>query len=240
MSTFAKRMITLLAVCLLACGLCLAAATAAIVAAASEELDPSRSCSLSIVFREDGGPVRGGDLTLFRVGEVTGSGDSLRYTLTKQFAGSGVALAELSNDSLAKILAEYALQQRIEGETQDIGDDGIAHYDGLTVGVYLVVQFNAAEGYYPIRPFLISLPSTEQEQYVYDVEAAPKVEPIKGGGPDDSSGGSSDNSSDSSDDSSLPQSGQLQWPIPILTVVGLVLIVCGWLLVFGIRNRRSS
>lgn len=229
MSTFAKIFSLLLAVCLTACGLCLAAS------AAEDEIDPARPCSLSILPHEGYTPITDGDLTLFRVGELDGSGSTLRYVLTGQFAGSDVSLENLGDDDAAsaKALADYAEQQHLEGDTREIGDNG-ARYEGLTVGVYLVIQKNPAEGYYPIEPFLISLPAVEDERYVYDVAAAPKAAPKKGDVSDDSSESSTESSED------LPKTGQLKWPIPVLIISGLVFIVFGLLIALGARRRNSQ
>lgn len=57
----------------------------------------------------------------------------------------------------------------------EISDLGVAEFDDLEVGLYLVVQTTAAENYNVINPFLVSVPIQENGSYVYDVDALPKV-----------------------------------------------------------------
>lgn len=232
MSTLTKMISFLLVVCLSVCGLCLAAA------AESEEIDFSRLCNLSIVMRDEEKPICGGDLTLFRVGEFEGNGSTVHYVLTEQFADSGVDLTASDLVPAVQPLADYAESHNYEGTTYEVGDDGMAHCKDLAVGLYLVIQKNPAEGYYPVKPFLVHLPALYDGHYLYDYKALPKVAPEKVETSDDSS--ESSESSDDSSDISVPQTGQLQWPIPILFTVGFVLIVLGLMLIISLRHRRSS
>lgn len=41
-------------------------------------------------------------------------------------------------------------------------------------------------------------------------------------------------------DPKLPQTGQLNWPIPAITIAGLVLFVTGWILCFGRKRERNE
>ena len=88
-----------------------------------------------------------------------------------------------------------------------------------------------------MEPFLVSVPMEENGSYIYDVDASPKVElaklPVEPSKPEQPElpGGSK-----------LPQTGQLNWLIPLLVVSGLCLLSAGWLLLFGKRksDRREA
>ena len=59
------------------------------------------------------------------------------------------------------------------------GNDGVAEFDALSYGVYLVVQIDAsgvAEKYETMPPFLINVPQFTDDGVVYDVVATPKPE----------------------------------------------------------------
>lgn len=96
---------------------------------------------------------------------------------------------------------------------------GIAVFGDLKAGLYLIVQKQAAEGYDAIQPFLVTVPIMENGQYVYDVNAHPKV------------GTASRKTTQTPPTqevlSALPQTGQLNWPVPVLAVTGAVLVAAG-------------
>lgn len=96
---------------------------------------------------------------------------------------------------------------------------GIAVFGDLKAGLYLIVQKQAAEGYDAIQPFLVTVPIMENGQYVYDVDAHPKA------------GTSSRKATQTPPTqevlSALPQTGQLNWPVPVLAVTGAVLVAAG-------------
>lgn len=110
-------------------------------------------------------------------------------------------------------------------------------FTNLELGLYLLVQDVAAEGCIKMEPFLVSVPMEENGGYLYDVDASPKVElaklPVEPSKPEQPElpGGSK-----------LPQTGQLNWPIPLLVMSGLCLLSAGWLLRFGKRksDRREA
>ena len=91
-------------------------------------------------------------------------------------------------------------------------------------GLYLLVQYKAAEGYEAAAPFLVSVPMNEDGTYIYDVDASPKVELTKAPQP---------TPTPTPKPPTLAQTGQLNWPVPVLAIIGLCLFSLGWLLRFG-------
>ena len=109
--------------------------------------------------------------------------------------------------------------QNAQAVTKTVNDSGIAVFGDLKAGLYLIVQKQAAEGYDAIQPFLVTVPIMENGQYVYDVDAHPKA------------GTSSRKTTQTPPTqevlSALPQTGQLNWPVPVLAVTGAVLVAAG-------------
>lgn len=62
------------------------------------------------------------------------------------------------------------------GLTRTISGDGAIDFDNLDLGLYLLVQNQAAEGYLKAAPFLVSMPMMEDGTYIYDVIANTKIE----------------------------------------------------------------
>lgn len=252
---------------------------------ALEVVDLSRTGSIkvSLYDSETSEAVGGGTLTLYRVAKVQKDNANLSFVYTNGFEDCGVELGDLSEGELAGRLAEK-IAATAESTTVEISDLGVAEFDDLEVGLYLVVQTTAAENYNVINPFLVSVPIQENGSYVYDVDALPKVgtaakktpeppdtpdtpdTPDKpeeenpntpvAPGPDNPDGwvlGANGekiylNPEAPSPDNpnghvmgahGLPQTGQLNWPIPVLAVTGAVLVAAGIKLKKGTRKDEK-
>lgn len=166
------------AVLLLALSICVPA-----FAADTEGKSDERKGSISVTLTERGEKdeaVAGATLILHCVGEMKDEGYNFAFALTPEFEGSGVNLSDLNAEGLAKVLAKYAAVNDIDGTTIKTNDNGFALFDGLAPKLYLVMQERGASGYYPIAPFLVSLPMTSEDgrELIYDIDASPKVEPV--------------------------------------------------------------
>lgn len=190
------------------------------VALAHEVPNLSKTGSLNITMRFDGEAVPGGTLTLYRVGEVNGN---YGFVPTGDFADCGYSLDKVNSVTLAKALAHLA--KNFEGVTKTIGDNGKVTFDNLELGLYLLVQQTAAEGYNAAAPFLVTVPMFENGEYVYEVDASPKVELEKK--PE-----VTPTPKPSDPNPNLPQTGQMNWPVPVLAISGVCLFTAGWLLRF--------
>lgn len=227
---FVKRLSTLL----LALSL---GAAVALPAYAHEVPDPSRTGSIRFSMLYDGSAVGGGSLTLHRVGDVAEEDGNYTFTLTEAYAASGADLTDLTDTALAAGLADYTTANGIAGEGVTIGSDGTAAADGLALGLYLVMQDQPAEGYEPIAPFLVSVPMWDETAgaYLYTVDAAPKLggltktPPAATPAPAKPDAGDPDTVTTTAA-ATLPQTGQLNWPVPVLTLAGLLLMLAGWYL----------
>lgn len=189
--------------------------------------DLSRTGTLNITMRFDGAQVGGGTLTAYRAGEIREDGGSYSFVTTGRFTESGEVLWEIDSARLAEDLAAFAEEKELAGVTKNIGSDGKVQFENLESGLYLMVQQTAADGYSKAAPFLVSVPMLEDGAYVYDVDASPKVELEKV---------PATNPPSSSTDSKLPQTGQLNWPVPVMATAGVGLFTCGWV----IRFRRGK
>ena len=160
--------VLLLMLCLLVWG--------AVPVLAAETVDETRIGSIKVLLcdTETAAPLRGGELTLYRVASVSKNGADMSFTYTNGFENCGIALDNVSESTLASRLAEK-VAPNAQAVTKTVNDSGIAVFDDLKTGLYLIVQKQAAEGYDAIQPFLVTVPIMENGQYVYDVDAHPKA-----------------------------------------------------------------
>lgn len=144
-----------------------------------------------------------GEITFSHAGTPVSGG----YRLDESFGGGFIKEEDIYSPALAQWLAETA-----EGGTPRILDaDGSAEFFQLEEGLYLVIQTETQNGYYPIEPFLIALPYEGQ----WDIQANPKTERIE---------------------TEAPHTGQN--PLPFLGAGGMLLSGAGLILCFRKRKQR--
>ena len=162
-------------------------------------------------------PVTGAVWRLYQVASLQGND----YVLTPAFAASGVDARDLQSAD-AKQLAAYA--EKLEGQDQSADSSGCVQFSNLALGAYLLVQIDGQDAYSIAEPFLVCVPMTSADgsALIYDIDASPKVTakpvPTPVPTPTPTPAGPK-----------LPQTGQLNWPIPVLAVSGMTIFVAGFL-----------
>ena len=244
----------LLAMCLVVC-----CALPAFATSANIVLGRLGSLHVRLYDTHNDAPLRGGELTLYQVASVKRTNGNLYFDYTGDFAGCDVVLGDLSDSTLADRLVKYLPAVPAIAAQQDVNEEGYADITKLPQGLYLVVQTEASHGYEAIKPFLVSIPLRDGDNWIYDVDATPKVgatipetpdipdtpvtpdspdNPVSPGNPDNPvSPENPDNpvSPSNPDKPVLPQTGQLNWPVPVLACSGVLLFAAGWVL-----NRQGK
>ncbi len=203
---------------------------------ATESLDLERKCSLTLTMQWEGEKLSGGSLTICRVGQAVFADGAWTFLPIPELEESGVSLDHLNDTQLPNQLRQLAQEKQIPAHSSPI-QDGKAVFPDLTAGLYLVTQEDAGEGFSPISPFLISLPRWENEAYVYDLVAQPKVapEPL----PTEPSQPTEPTEPTEPPGPELPQTGMLNWPVPVMAAAGLTLFALGWYLRYGKKMRHE-
>ena len=175
----------------------------------------------------------GGDLVLYKVADVKEKEDgNEQYVLTAAFAGvtgaqdkindqKGIDDKSLPGKFAAVISGANPLDSK-KAET-----DSTITFSVKDRGLYLIVQNNAAKGYYKIDPFLVSVPGPDKKM---NVKASPKMELDKV--PE-----TTPPVTPPKTPTKLPQTGQLWWPVPVMSLCGLVLIAAG---IYMRRRNRAD
>lgn len=212
-------------------------------AAVTEMPDLSRTGSIRLTISFQDHPIGGGDLTLYQIATVreengfffTPVAGLEEFTFTEQ---------ELADTGLPARALTRVHELGLSGQTKQIGEDGVVQFEDLPLGLYLLEQKTGAPGFTRISPFLVSIPMQDGDGLIYDIDASPKPEPID---PSSDSLETTNYSSETTEPSgpenpsgpNLPQTGQLNWPIPVLVVLGSFCLLLGlWLLRAGKKDRR--
>lgn len=218
-----KRMLSLLAVLLL---LCLPT-----TAFAHEVPDLSRTGSIEITMMLGEETIPGGALVCTRVGDIAGEDGNYAF---RRLDGEPVeeVSAQETAQSMADFVEAYQAAHAVVTEEKNVGQDGKVKFDALEPGLYLISQKNPPSGYYAVSPFLVGVPNNEDGHYVYDVTIRAKTEPEKAPVTPPAE-------PEKPDEPTLPQTGQLTWPIPVLTAAGLLLLAVGYALRKGKSHHEA-
>lgn len=183
--------------------------------------------------------VKNANIRLYRVGEATTEDYNLKFVPTGAFADCGVDLSNLSDGDMAAALAQYAKDNGITPDmTGKTDKNGVVSFAVEQSGMYLVVQKGfsnkSSAKYSEIQPFVVTIPMINENgtDWVYDIEAQPKVNPLPTPKPT--------KKPTDLPEGNLPQTGMLRWPVPVLGVGGLVLFSVGWALFFGKKKADKD
>jgi len=203
---------------------------------AAEPLDLNRKGMLTFVMEWEGEQLDSGSLSVCRVGELADNEGNWSFTLIPELRESGISLEDLEDPELAKEIARQAYETNLPAITEPIRE-GKSVFADLELGLYLVTQTEACEELAPIHPFLICIPRKVDGVHVYSLTAKPKLspEPL----PTDPTEPPETEPSKPSEPS-LPQTGQLNWPVPVMAVSGVALLMLGFYLCFGKKERHES
>lgn len=111
--------------------------------------------------------VTNGAVKLYQVAQQGPEG----YLVSDSFGGGLVKPEDALSSSLAQWLAQTAEDG---GITRLLDADGCAEFSRLPDGLYLVVQSEKMDGFYPFEPFLVTIPMDGER----DIQVSPPVFPI--------------------------------------------------------------
>lgn len=149
-------------------------------------------------------PVIHGAVTLYQVGVKVEDG----YRITEGFGGGIVRQEGADSDKLAQWLAESAGEA---GMPMLLDADGAAVFSELEEGLYMLIQTERTDGFYPIYPVLLTIP----DNGAWDVQIQREPVPVV---------------------TELPKTGQS--PAPFLGVLGMIFSSMG-LLLCAVKNRKQ-
>ena len=177
--------------------------------------------------------VKNAKIELYRVGDPVIIDSNLHFELSADFAGSGLSVDDLNSAGLADSFAAYAKGMKLTPYAAAVTDEnGVVVFGDLPVGLYMIRQNGFTKKMYftQITPFLVSMPMTNEEGTGWDyfIEASPKVNTVAKPTPSPAP--------TATPDPTLPQTGMLRWPIPVLGISGLLLFSLGWAMCFMKRK----
>lgn len=231
--------------------------TAAVRAAEPADLDLTRTGAIELTLTDaSGATVSGGAVTVYEVAELYLNDGNMAYEYTQSFADCKATL-DVTDTSLAATLVEYVNSNSISGEEKSIEDGGKVSFTNLELGLYLIVQTTESENYETISPFVVTVPIENNGVWDYTVDASPKVgtvtpteeeteppteeetEPETSTETEQETEPETTTTTTTTSTPTLPQTGQLNWPIPLLAAGGCLFLILGRCLSHT-KNKKNS
>ena len=142
----------------------------------AQDFDPEKTGCISVTLTEQykKEPIVGAELSVYYVATVRrNTNGNLSYKYTDTFQDSGIDIAD---PALATKLEAFVLEHNVPSVKITTNENGTATCKDLALGLYFIRQVSAKEGFAPCTPFVVTLPGTNADGYVYEVNASPKTE----------------------------------------------------------------
>lgn len=201
---------------------------------------------------DSGENVPGGTVIAEKVGKVVVvDGGNYYFEPVDELKDSGISFEDVASPDLAVELAKYIADNKIALTTvrEEVSGDGFVAFPDLSIGLWLFENTEPAEDYELFSPFVVTVPYMNDETglYEYEIDATPKVgvkkivttpTPSITVTPTPSTVTPSTatprpSTARPTPKPTLPQTGQLWWPVPVLAIAGAAFVLFGWL------RRRS-
>ncbi len=161
------------------CFLLLLCIGTALPVSASGAVDWERTGSVSVTLKDEDIAVSDAEITLYKVADAGSLNSNLHFTFTDAFADFGGTPEELQSKEKIQSLTDYAAEQNVNGKTLHTDENGSVCFSNLSLGLYLAVQTGSVPGYSDCSPFLVSVPSEADNEWIYDIDATPKTDIVR-------------------------------------------------------------
>lgn len=176
--------------------------------------------SIRFEFSVDGKAMESGSLLVIQVAQYNENGT---YIWTDAFTDCGLSPEDLSEKDAVQLLADHAANYSGPFWVVSADGSGSATMEQLELGLYLVLQNELFDNRYEVLPYVLAVPSWDADEPNCDVVSIPKISARPFPSPPTPP--------------SIPKTGQLNWPIPVLLLCGSVLVLLGVLLRKKSRNE---
>jgi len=189
--------------------------------AVKQEIDTSKTGTLTVTMECSHGYRSGGTVELYYVATVDLRNNEYAFDYTEAFKDCPLSTDNISDGLEADKFYAYLTDAGIEGERAAL-TDGVAVYSNLPTGLYLVVQAETDSGFSKALTFFVTIPVADGDNWNYNVDASPKVEIEH---------------TDIPTPPGIPETGQLKWPVPVMALSGLLLTAIGFIILKRNKSR---
>ena len=140
-------------------------------------VDFSRKGSITVtLINEEVNYVEGANIKIYKLADAYSNNSNLDFDYHEDLKVCENAIKEnkFNNETL-----ECIYNSSVESKELTTNSKGKVIFEGLGLGLYLIEQTNKVDGYSKIEPFLMYIPVNENNGWIYEVDAEPKVDIIR-------------------------------------------------------------
>lgn len=143
------------------------------------DLSKKGSLSITLINEEYNEKVTGAEIEVIKVGTVGIQNNNLSYSLVSELSNCNISLSNILDESLKGKIVNCVNSNNYNGSVGTTDESGNVKYNDLDLGLYLIRQNNILDGYSAIESYLITIPTLNDNLWVYDIDSVPKTEIIK-------------------------------------------------------------
>lgn len=138
-----------------------------------DEVDLSKKGEIDITLSIDDNFLSNVEITIYKVASANIKNNNLVFEYNKELNNSieNIDKGILTNNEL-----ECILNANLKSISKKSDNKGNVVFEGLDLGLYLVVQSNDIDNYSKIKPFLLKIPTVSDKVWTYSISATPKIE----------------------------------------------------------------
>ena len=143
------------------------------------DLSKKGSLSITLINEEYNEKIVGAEIEVIKVGTVGINNNNLAYSLIPELSNCNISLSNILDESLKGKIVNCVNSNNYNGRVETTDKSGNVKYNDLDLGLYLIRQNNILDGYSAIESYLITIPTLNDNLWVYDIDSVPKTEIIK-------------------------------------------------------------
>lgn len=155
-------------------------------AAYALSLDTKGSITLHVADSETKAPLVGASFRIYFFAAAYKSGSGVGYDYVVPYDDCNMDMDDLQDAYLPIHLTHFANTHSLPFTEITSDENGYIVFESLEPGVYLIVPSNSIDNYFMPTPFVVNIPlyDDENKDWIYDINATPKMR-IYGGGDKD-------------------------------------------------------
>lgn len=148
------------------------------VSANTIDFSKKGNIEISVLDSEDSTGIENVEVSIYKIAAADKENNNLVYKNLDELNACAIDLSTITETNITESLIS-CVKENTSSITKNTNSDGIATFDNLELGLYLIIQSNKVVGYSSFDPFLIALPQINNNKWVYDVKAMPKTDVYK-------------------------------------------------------------
>ena len=148
-----------------------------VFASTNNIVDFSRKGSITVtLINEEVNYVEGANIKIYKLADAYSNNSNLDFDYHEDLKICENAIKE---NKFNNVTLECIYNSSVESKELITNSKGKVIFEGLDLGLYLIEQTNKVDGYSKIEPFLMYIPVNENNGWIYEVDAEPKVDIIR-------------------------------------------------------------